>query len=93
MSEALETDQVVEKVETGSEPRSMTMSADGKSLYVVNYESSTVTKLRTSDMSVLQTLPTSYHPIGITHDGPTGQVWVACYGGTIMVFQDAVASN
>lgn len=89
----LETDQVVEKVETGSEPRSMTISADGKSLYVVNYESSTVTKLRTSDMSVLQTLPTSYHPIGITHDGPTGQVWVACYGGTIMVFQDVVASN
>ena len=89
----LETDEVVEKVETGNEPRSMAISADGKSLYVVNYESSTLAKVRTSDMTVVQTVPTSYHPIGITHDGPSGQVWVACYGGTIMVFQDGVPTD
>ena len=85
----LATDQVVEKVPTGVEPRSMTISDDGKSLYVVNYESSTLSKIRTSDMAVIQEVPTKFHPIGITHDGPTGQVWVACYGGTIMVFQDS----
>ena len=39
-------------------------------------------------MTVVKTVPTNYHPIGVTHDGPTNQVWVACYGGTIMVFQD-----
>ena len=81
--------QVVDKVATGVEPRSMAIADDGKSLYVVNYESSTLSKVRTEDMRVIQELPTEFHPIGITHDGPTGQVWVACYAGTIMVFQDS----
>ena len=47
----LQTGAVRAKVATGSAPRSMDISADGRSLYVVNYESGTVTKLRTSDMS------------------------------------------
>ena len=47
----LKTGAVRAKVATGSAPRSMDISADGRSLYVVNYESGTVTKLRASDMS------------------------------------------
>jgi hypothetical protein len=39
-------------------------------------------------MRVLQTVPTNYHPIGVTYDNATRQVWVSCYGGSIMVFQD-----
>jgi len=84
----LRTGQVVAKVSTGSAPRSMTIAPDGRSLYVVNYESNTVSKLRASDMKVLQTVPTNQHPIGITYDDATGDVWVACYTGTIMVFRD-----
>ena len=84
----LDTEEVVDKAETGTYPRSMAISADGESLYVVNYGSSTLTKLRAKDLSELQTVPTEYHPIGVTHDSGTNQVWVACYGGTIMVFQD-----
>jgi YVTN family beta-propeller protein len=80
---------VVAKVSTGSAPRSMTIAPDGRSLYVVNYESNTVSKLRTRDMRVLQTVPTNAHPIGIAYDDDTGQVWVACYTGSIMVFRDA----
>ena len=34
------------KVSTGNQPRSMAISADGQSLYVVNYESSDVTQAR-----------------------------------------------
>jgi DNA-binding beta-propeller fold protein YncE len=34
----------------GSAPRSLAIAPDGRALYVVNYESGTVTKLRTSDM-------------------------------------------
>ena len=56
--------------------------------YVVNYESGTVTKLRTSDMKPLQTIEACYHPIGITFDKPTSRVWVACYTGTIRVYDD-----
>ena len=84
----LKTGKVVDKVSTGKAPRSMTISAQGKLLYVVNYFSNTVSKVRTSDMKVLQTVKVNSSPIGITYDPETNQVWVACYSGSIMVFQD-----
>jgi YVTN family beta-propeller protein len=79
---------VTARVRTGKAPRTMVLAADGRSLYVVNYYSNTVSKLRTSDMAVLQTVPTKRSPIGITQDTATGEIWVACYTGTIMVFTD-----
>jgi YVTN family beta-propeller protein len=82
----LSTGRRVDAVTTGSQPRTMTMAPDGRTLYVVNYESSTVTAVRASDLAVLQTVPTATHPIGITHDAATGRVWVACYRGELMVF-------
>jgi DNA-binding beta-propeller fold protein YncE len=84
----LKTGVVRAKVATGSAPRSLALAADGRALYVVNYESGTVTKLRTSDMRPLQTIDACYHPIGITYDELTGRVWVACYTGTIRVYDD-----
>jgi YVTN family beta-propeller protein len=77
---------VVDRVVTGHAPRSMAIASDGGSLYVVNYESNTVSKLRASDMRVLQVVPTNEAPIGITYDPATHRVWVACYSGSIMVF-------
>lgn len=73
---------------TGQAPRSMDIAADGRSLYVVNYLGDTVSKVRTSDMSVLQTLDVADKPIGITYDRGTGQVWVASYSGVITVMDD-----
>ena len=83
------TGQVVQKVSTGSQPRSMDISTDGTAVYVVNYDSSTMTKLATEDMSTLQEVTTGYHPIGIAYDDLTGRVWVANYGGTIDIWDDA----
>ncbi len=82
------TRQVVNTVRTGSNPRSMDISADGTALYVVNYKSDTMTKLRSSDMSELQTIATNHHPIGIAYDKHANRVWVACYVGNIIVFDD-----
>lgn len=84
----LNTGDVVDRVSTGSQPRSMTISGDGKLLYVVNYASNTVSKVRTSDLKVLKTVNVNSSPIGITYDPETNRVWVACYSGSIMVFQD-----
>jgi len=84
----LKTGSVTAKVATGSAPRSLALAADGKTLYVVNYESGTVAKLRTSDMKTLQTIDACYHPIGITYDRSTRRVWVACYTGSIRVYND-----
>jgi YVTN family beta-propeller protein len=81
-------DHVIGTVHTGNEDRSLAISTDGRSLYVVNYDSDTITKLRASDLSVLQTFPTGVHPIGITYDPTTGDVWVAVYSGQILVLGD-----
>jgi YVTN family beta-propeller protein len=79
---------VVARVATGRQPRSMAMSADGSALYVVNYESSTMTKLASSDLRKLAEARTDHHPIGITYEPTKGRVWVACYGGSLLVFDD-----
>jgi YVTN family beta-propeller protein len=71
----------------------MDIATDGRSLYVVNYESDTVSKVRTRDMRVVQSVPTNPDPIGISYDVATQQVWVACYSGTIMVFRDAATRS
>lgn len=73
----------------GDQPRSLTISSDGSAVYSVNYESSTVSKLRTSDLTVVGEVPTDYHPIGITYEPTRKAVWVACYGGSILVFDDS----
>jgi YVTN family beta-propeller protein len=84
----VKTEQVLKKVSTGHAPRSMQISKDGKSLYVVNYRSNTISKVTTGDMKVVASADTKPKPIGITFDDQTGQVWVSCYSGVIMVFQD-----
>ena len=73
----------------GPRPRSAAIAPDGRSLHVVNHHSSTVSKLRTGDMRVVQTIKVDKAPIGITYDEKAGEVWVACYSGSIMVFKDA----
>lgn len=78
----------VARVATGNAPRSLARSADGSALYVVNYESGSVSKLRARNMRMLQTINACQHPIGITYEPVTRRVWVACYGGAILVFDD-----
>jgi YVTN family beta-propeller protein len=73
---------------TGTETRTLAISDDGKSLYVVNYQDGTVSKVRTSDMEILQTVNSGIHPVGITYDADTRQVWVANYAGSLRVFLD-----
>jgi len=80
---------VLTTVSTGKQPRSMAISSDGLALYVVNYESSTVSKLRTADLKEIARAGTDHHPIGVAYEPTTGSVWVACYGGSIIVFNDS----
>ena len=82
------TGHVVDRVQTGDQPRSMDISDDGTALYVVNYESDTMSKIRTSDLTVLQEFATARHPIGITYDSFNDEVWVSTYSGVIHVFAE-----
>lgn len=73
-------------IKTGKAARSLAISSDGTALFVVNFESGTVSKVRTSDLKILQTIKVCNEPIGVTYDSPTSRTWVACYGGSIKVF-------
>lgn len=84
----LGTGEVAGVASTGTETRTMAIADDGASLYVVNYQDGTVSKVRTSDMAVIQTVYSGVHPVGITYDADTRQVWVANYAGSLRVFRD-----
>lgn len=76
----------IKSVKTGEAARSLDISSDGSALFVVNFNSDTVSKVRTSDMKVMQTLKVCNEPIGVTYDSSTNRTWVACYGGALKVF-------
>jgi len=75
-------------VKTGNAARSLAISSDGTALFVVNYKSGTLSKVRAADLKVLQTVKVCAEPIGITYDALTARTWVACYGGSIKVFDN-----
>ena len=84
----LEKGRVFKSVKTGEAARSLAISADGSALFVVNFKSGTMSKVRTSNMTVVQTIKVCQEPIGITYDTSTNKTWVACYGGSIKVFEN-----
>jgi DNA-binding beta-propeller fold protein YncE len=75
-------------VKTGDAARSLAVSSDGTALFVVNYKSGTMSKVRSSDLKILQTIKVCAEPIGVTYDAPTSRTWVACYGGSIKVLDN-----
>ena len=87
----LATNKVIRSVRTGNASRSLDISADGTALYVVNYTSDTVSKVRASDFKVMQKIKVCDEPIGITYEPLHKRVWVACYGGAIKVFSDSLS--
>ena len=75
-------------VKTGEAARSLAISSDGSTMFVVNFKSNTMSKVRTSDMKVLETIRACNEPIGVTYDAPTGNTWVACYKGQIKIYSN-----
>ena len=80
------TNKAIKTVATGKSARSLAISADGSALFVVNFRSGTLSKVRTSDMKVVQNIKVCAEPIGVTYDSVNSRTWVACYGGSIKVF-------
>jgi YVTN family beta-propeller protein len=64
----------------------MAISPEGDALYVVNYQSGTMTVVSTATMKVTQRIFTPPHPIGVTFEPTLNQVWVACYSGLIKIY-------
>jgi YVTN family beta-propeller protein len=76
-------------VRTGNAARSLDISSDGSALYVVNFTSDTISKVRASDLKVLQKINVCNEPIGVTYEPINKRIWVACYVGAIKVFSDS----
>jgi len=74
------------KVKSG--PRSMVLTKDERWIYVVNYYANTFQKIDTRTFEVVNTISTKHHPIGITFNWHTNDIWVACYSGYIQIFRD-----
>jgi len=74
------------KAKVGQAARSLDISSDGTALFVTSFKSGTISKVRTSDLKVLQTIKVCSEPIGISYDASTARTWVACYKGSVKVF-------
>jgi YVTN family beta-propeller protein len=84
----LEENKLIKSVSTGSAARSLAISGDGSTLFVVNFKSGTMTKIRASDLSKVETIKVCSEPIGVTYDNESNRTWVACYTGSIKVYQN-----
>lgn len=84
----LEKNKLIKSITTGKAARSLDISDDGSALFVVNFGSGTMSKVRASDMKLMQTIKVCNEPIGITFDVPSQNTWVACYGGSIKVLSN-----
>jgi YVTN family beta-propeller protein len=82
----LAANKAIKTVATGKSARSLAISTDGSALFVVNFRSGTLSKVRTSDMKVIQNIKVCAEPIGVTYESTNSRTWVACYGGSIKVF-------
>ena len=83
----LETEEL-KSCSVGAGPRTMALSADERYLYVVNYFSNTFSKIETATMTVSEEVETAAKPIGICGNWKEGELWVACYSGSIEIFRD-----
>lgn len=79
-------DKSLGKAKVGNAARSLDISSDGTALFVTSFKSGTISKVRSSDLKVLQTIKACSEPIGISYDAPTARTWVACYKGSVKVF-------
>jgi YVTN family beta-propeller protein len=79
---------IISSVTTGKAARSLTISTDGSALFVVNYESGSLSKVATAGLKVTQSLYACNHPIGVTFDESTQRTWVACYHGQIKIYDN-----
>lgn len=84
----LASEKVIKRARTGNAARSLALSDDGSALFVVNYGSGTMAKVRTGDFKVTEKKKVCNRPIGITFENSFDRTWIACYGGAIKVFEN-----
>lgn len=85
----LRTGKVTGTVSVGMRPRALALSSDGTALYVAGSGKTVLSKLATSDLTVLQRVHTASAAVDVVYEPARKRVWLACAGGDILVFDDA----
>ncbi|MCI5058503.1 MAG: SPOR domain-containing protein [Flavobacteriales bacterium] len=75
----------VEKKYVGRLPRSMVLDTVQQILHIVCYGENKLVALD-QNLQLIQEHNTNHHPIGVTYDHKNNRVWVACYSGSIQLF-------
>lgn len=78
----------VTRLSVGGSPRSMVFGSEERCLYVVNYGSARMSKIDLERFALVDEAATDARPIGIAYDARNNRIWVACYSGSIVVFED-----
>ncbi len=87
-----ETGAAVSRVLVGKDPRSIVLSTDGTALYVTNYGEDSLAVVDTRTMKVVQKIATGPAPIGVAFERHTERVWVACYQGSVRLYDSRGAA-
>ena len=82
----------VSRVLVGKDPRSIVLSTDGTALYVTNYGEDSLAVVDTRTMKLVQKIATGPAPIGVAFEGHTERVWVACYQGSVRLYDSRGAA-
>ena len=64
----------------------MALSTDGSAVYVGNYAEDSLAVVDLDEMKVVQKIAPGPHPIGVTCEPRSERVWVACYGGSVRLY-------
>ncbi len=81
-------------VETGRIPRAIDMTPDGTHLYVANYLSNTVVKIRIKDMKIISKITTNPKPISLSWNSESSRLYVASYEENVVsVYQHMNLNN
>ena len=84
----LQTDEVVDKIKIGSEPRSVCMTRNNRYIFVVNYQSQTVDMIDTETFTKVLSQPTDHGSVGVALSPDMKFLWVTNQDtGSIQVFE------
>lgn len=84
----LSTDEVVNKIKIGSEPRSVCITRNNRYIFVVNYESESVDLIDTESFTKVFSQPTDHGSVGVALSPDMKFLWVTNQDtGSIQVFE------
>jgi YVTN family beta-propeller protein len=83
-------DKVLAAVRTGSQPRTIELSADERYLFVCNNKDNSLSIVDTATMKEVTKVRTGHHPIGVAAAPDGRRVWVANYAASTLWVYDAI---